>query len=202
MPIATINPATGETVRTFDALSESDVAARLERAARAFQQWRLTPVAERLGVVGRAGEILEKDKDRYGRFMTLEMGKPLKAAVEEAAKCALACRYYAEHASAFVASRHVDGDEVQFQPLGAVLAIMPWNFPFWQVIRFAAPALCAGNVGILKHASNVPQCALALEDLFHRAGAPAGVFQTLLIGSDAVAAVPIDSRVMADKLNS
>ncbi len=104
--------------------------------------------------------------------MTLEMGKPLKAAVEEAAKCALACRFYAEHASAFVAPRHVDGDEVQYQPLGAVLAIMPWNFPFWQVIRFAAPALCAGNVGILKHASNVPQCALAIEELFTNAGAP------------------------------
>jgi len=197
MPIATINPATGETVRTFDALSESDVADRLERAARAFQQWRVTPVSERAAVVARAGAILEKDKDRYGRLMTLEMGKPLKAAIEEAAKCALACRYYAEHASAFVAPLHVDGDEVQYQPLGAVLAIMPWNFPFWQVIRFAAPALCAGNVGILKHASNVPQCALALEELFTGAGAPPGVFQTLLIGSDRVDAIIADERVAA-----
>ncbi len=197
MPIATINPATGETIRTFDALSESNVAARLERAARAFQQWRVTPVSERAAVVARAGEILEKDKDRYGRLMTLEMGKPLKAAIEEAAKCALACRYYAEHASAFVAPLHVDGDEVQYQPLGAVLAIMPWNFPFWQVIRFAAPALCAGNVGILKHASNVPQCALALEELFTSAGAPPGVFQTLLIGSDRVDAIIADERVAA-----
>jgi succinate-semialdehyde dehydrogenase / glutarate-semialdehyde dehydrogenase len=197
MPIATINPATGETVRTFDALSESDVAARLERATRAFQQWRVTPVAQRAGIVARAGEILEKDKDRYGRLMTLEMGKPLKAAVEEAAKCALACRYYAEHASAFVAPKHVDADEVQYQPLGAVLAIMPWNFPFWQVIRFAAPALCAGNVGILKHASNVPQCALAIEELFTSAGAPPGVFQTLLIGSDRVDAIIADDRIAA-----
>ena len=197
MPIATTNPATGETVRTFDALSESDVAARLDRAARAFRQWRVTPVAERAGVVARAGDILERDKDRYGRLMTLEMGKPLKAAVEEAAKCALACRYYAEHASAFIAPRHVDGDEVQYQPLGPVLAIMPWNFPFWQVIRFAAPALCAGNVGILKHASNVPQCALAIEDLFTSAGAPVGVFQTLLVGSDRVDAIIADERIAA-----
>jgi len=117
------NPATGETVRSFDALSENDVAARLERAARAFQQWRVTPVGERAAIVARAGEILEQDKDRYGRLMTLEMGKPLKAAVEEAAKCALACRYYAEHASAFVAPKHIDGDEVHYQPLGAVLAV-------------------------------------------------------------------------------
>ena len=197
MPIATINPATGETVRTFDALSESDVAARLERAARAFQLWRLTPVAQRAAIVARAGEILEKDKDRYGRLMTLEMGKPLKAAVEEAAKCAVACGYYAEHASAFVAPKHIDGDEVHYHPLGAVLAVMPWNFPFWQVIRFAAPALCAGNVGILKHASNVPQCALAIEELFTNAGAPPGVFQTLLIGSDRVDAIIADERIAA-----
>jgi len=197
MPIATTNPATGETVRTFDALSESDVAARLDRAARAFREWRVTPVAERAGVVARAGDILERDKDRYGRLMTLEMGKPLKAAVEEAAKCALACRYYADHASAFIAPRQVDGDEVQYQPLGPVLAIMPWNFPFWQVIRFAAPALCAGNVGILKHASNVPQCALAIEELFTNAGAPLGVFQTLLIGSDRVDPIIADERIAA-----
>jgi succinate-semialdehyde dehydrogenase/glutarate-semialdehyde dehydrogenase len=197
MPIATINPATGETVRSFDALSENDVAARLERAAHAFRQWRVTPVGERAAIVARAGEILEMDKDRYGRLMTLEMGKPLKAAVEEAAKCALACRYYAEHASAFVAPKHLDGDEVHYQPLGAVLAVMPWNFPFWQVIRFAAPALCAGNVGILKHASNVPQCALAIEELFTKAGAPPGVFQTLLIGSDRVEAIIADERIAA-----
>ena len=197
MPIATINPATGETVRSFDALSENEVAARLDRAARAFQQWRVTPVGDRAAVVARAGEILEQDKDRYGRLMTLEMGKPLKAAVEEAAKCALACRYYAEHAGAFVAPKHVDGDEVHYQPLGAVLAVMPWNFPFWQVIRFAAPALCAGNVGILKHASNVPQCALAIEELFTKAGASPGVFQTLLIGSDRVEAIIADERIAA-----
>ena len=197
MAIATINPATGETLRTFDALNEYDVSARLDRAVQAFHQWRLTPVSDRAAVVARAGEILETNKDRFGELMTLEMGKPLKAAIEEAAKCALACRYYAEHASAFIAPERVDGDEVHFQALGVVLAIMPWNFPFWQVVRFAAPALCAGNVGVLKHASNVPQCALALEQLFTDAGAPPGVFQTLLIGSDRVEAIIADSRVAA-----
>ena len=129
MAIATVNPATGETVRTFDALSERDVNARLERAVGAFQRWRATPVAERAAIIARAGSILEQEKHRYGRLMTLEMGKPLKAAVEEAAKCALACRYYAEHASAFTAPERIDGGEVHYQPLGVVLAVMPWNFP-------------------------------------------------------------------------
>ena len=197
MPIATVNPATGETLRTFDALSEHDVDARLERAIRAFGQWRITPVAERAAVVARAGEILDRKKDELGRLMTLEMGKPLKAAVEEAAKCALACRYYAQHASAFTAPERIDDGEIHYQPLGAVLAIMPWNFPFWQVVRFAAPALCAGNVGILKHASNVPQCALAIEQLFTDAGAPDGVFQTLLVGSDRVESIIADRRIAA-----
>jgi succinate-semialdehyde dehydrogenase/glutarate-semialdehyde dehydrogenase len=197
MPIATINPATGETIRTFDPLTESEVDARIEQAARAFTSWRLVPVAERASIVARAGEMLERDKDRYGRLMTLEMGKTLKSAVEEAAKCALGCRYYAEHAPAFIAPEAIDGDQVLYQPLGVVLAVMPWNFPFWQVIRFAAPALCAGNVGLLKHASNVPQCALALEALFTEAGAPPGVFQTLLIGSDRVDAIISDGRVAA-----
>jgi succinate-semialdehyde dehydrogenase/glutarate-semialdehyde dehydrogenase len=197
MAIATINPATGETVRTFNALSEHEVSLRIDRAIGAFLRWRLTPVDDRAAIVARAGEILERDKDRFGRLMTLEMGKPLKAAVEEAAKCALACRYYAQHARSFVAPERVDDGEVHFQPIGVVLAIMPWNFPFWQVIRFAAPALCAGNVGLLKHASNVPQCALALEELFTEAGAPEGVFQTLLIGADRVDAIIADPRIAA-----
>ena len=197
MPIATINPATGETLRTFNALSESELDSRLERAAHAFHRWRVTAVGDRAAVVARAGALLEQHKERFGRLMTLEMGKPLKAAIEEAAKCALGCRYYAEHASAFVAPEHLDGDEVHYQPLGVVLAIMPWNFPFWQVVRFAAPALCAGNVGLLKHASNVPQCALALEALFVDAGAPAGVFQTLLVGSERVEKIIADRRVAA-----
>jgi succinate-semialdehyde dehydrogenase/glutarate-semialdehyde dehydrogenase len=197
MPIATINPATGETLRTFDTLTEAEVDSRIASAVRAYRNWRVTPVAERARVVARAGDILERRKEPFGRLMTIEMGKPLKAAIEEAAKCALACRYYAEHASAFVAPERVDGDEVHYQPLGVVLAVMPWNFPFWQVIRFAAPALCAGNVGLLKHASNVPQCALALEEILAEAGAPNGVFQTLLVGADRVDAMIADPRVAA-----
>lgn len=197
MAIATINPATGETLRTFEAMSESDVDARLERAIHAYARWRLTPVEQRSEIVAKAGEILERDKARFGALMTLEMGKPLQAAIEEAAKCAVGCRYYAEHAGSFVAPETIDGDEVHYLPIGPVLAIMPWNFPFWQVIRFAAPALCAGNVGLLKHASNVPQCALALEALFTEAGAPAGVFQTLLVGSERVDAIIADRRVAA-----
>ena len=197
MAIATVNPATGETLRVFDPLSDEELEARFEDAARAFTTWRNTAVADRAKIVRRAGEILEQNKSRFGHLMTLEMGKPLKAAVEEAAKCALACRYYADNASAFVAPERVADGEVRYQPLGVVLAVMPWNFPFWQVIRFAAPALCAGNVGLLKHASNVPQCALALEQLFLDAGAPRGVFQTLLIGADRVDAVIADRRVAA-----
>ena len=197
MSIATINPATGETVRVFDPLSDEELESRLENAIRAFATWRVSPVADRAAIVRRAGELLERNKSDFGRLMTLEMGKPLKAAVEEAAKCALACRYYADNASAFVAPEHVADGDVLYQPLGVVLAVMPWNFPFWQVIRFAAPALCAGNVGLLKHASNVPQCALALEQLFVDAGAPRGVFQTLLIGADRVDAIIADRRVAA-----
>ena len=191
MAIASINPATGETIESFAALSDADIERKLERADAAFRAWRRRPVAERAAIVARAGEILDAEKESFGRTMTLEMGKPLKAAIEEAAKCATACRYYAENAERFLAPEIVHDDAercdyVAFQPLGAVLAVMPWNFPFWQVIRFAAPALCAGNVGLLKHASNVPRSALALEDLFRRAGAPEGVFQTLLVGSQAV----------------
>jgi succinate-semialdehyde dehydrogenase/glutarate-semialdehyde dehydrogenase len=197
MAIATINPATGETLRVFDALTDAELDARLEKARSAFATWRLTAVAERARVVRNAGERLDRDRERFGRLMTLEMGKPLKAAIEEAAKCALACRYYADHASAFVSPERLDDGEVRYDPLGAVLAVMPWNFPFWQVVRFAAPALCAGNVGLLKHASNVPQCALALEELFTNAGAPPGVFQTLLIGSDRVEYLVKDRRVAA-----
>jgi succinate-semialdehyde dehydrogenase/glutarate-semialdehyde dehydrogenase len=197
MAIATINPATGETLKTFDAMTESEVDSRLEKAVRAYSRWRLTPVDQRAAIVAKAGAILERDKDRFGRLMTLEMGKPLRAAVEEAAKCALGCKYYGENARKFVSPQTIDGDEVHYLPIGAVLAIMPWNFPFWQVIRFAAPALCAGNVGLLKHASNVPQCALALEALFLEAGAPEGVFQTLLIGSERVDAIIADRRVAA-----
>jgi succinate-semialdehyde dehydrogenase/glutarate-semialdehyde dehydrogenase len=204
MPIQTVNPATGAVVCEFAPLTAHDIGTKLARAHEARVGWRRLPVVERAEIVRRAGEILEKRKQEYGRLMTLEMGKTYKSAVEEAAKCATGCRYYAEHAEAFLADELVDvkGETgyVAFRPLGVVLAIMPWNFPFWQVIRFAAPALCAGNVGILKHASNVPQCALALDDLFREAGAPNAVFQTLLVGSDAIPAIIDDDRVAAATL--
>src|SRR3954471_501906 len=201
MPIATVNPATGEQVQAFAALTEREIEDRLAAAHRASLSWSRTAMDERISVLRRAADLLDERKLEYGRLMTLEMGKPLKAAIEEAAKCATGCRYYADHAQRFLADEQVDakGEKsyVSFEPLGVVLAVMPWNFPFWQVVRFAAPALAAGNVGLLKHASNVPQCALALADLFARAGAPAGVFQTLLVGSDRVAAIIGDDRVAA-----
>jgi succinate-semialdehyde dehydrogenase/glutarate-semialdehyde dehydrogenase len=204
MPIATINPATGETLETFNALTESEIDERLDAAHRAAMSWRLAPLDERVAVLRRAAELLEQRKLEYGKLMTLEMGKTLKSAVEEAAKCALGCRYYADNAARILAPQPVAAKNergyVAFQPIGVVLAIMPWNFPFWQVIRFAAPAIAAGNVGLLKHASNVPQCALALEQLFAEAGAPGGVFQTLLIGSDPVAKIVADDRVAAATL--
>src|SRR5437867_2225104 len=204
MPIATINPTTGETLRTFDPLSATEIQGRIARAHAAFAEWSHSPIDRRTKIMARAGELLEKRTDDYARLMTLEMGKLLVAARDEAAKCALACRYFAQHGPRILADEKVvSGEEngyVAFHPLGVVLAIMPWNFPFWQVIRFAAPALVAGNVGLLKHASNVPQCALALEQLFLDAGAPPGVFQTLLIGSDAVGAVLEDQRIAAATL--
>ena len=204
MPIRTINPATGEQLREFSSLGAADIERKLARAAEAREKWSRTRIAERARVVRRAGELLEERKERYGRLMTLEMGKTLRSAIEESTKCATGCRYYAQHAEEFLDDELVDvtGETgyVAFQPIGVILAIMPWNFPFWQVIRFAAPALCAGNVGLLKHASNVPQCALALEELFRDAGAPDGVFQTLLIGSDAIPALLDDDRVAAATL--
>ena len=201
MAIATTNPATGDRLRTFAAHSPDEVEQRVARAHTQAASWRATPMSDRTAVVARAGEILDAEREAFGRLMTLEMGKTLRSAIDEAAKCASACRYFAEHTAGFLADAPVavDGEHsyVAFQPLGVVLAIMPWNFPFWQVIRFAAPALCAGNVGLLKHASNVPQCALALEKLFQRAGAPRGVFQTLLIGSERVEDLLADPRIAA-----
>src|SRR5579884_2677750 len=205
MPIESVNPATGERLRSFAEDSPDVVQAKLARAAAAWSAWRQTPVRARAAVLSRAAEILDAEKDSFGRVMTLEMGKLAGDAAAEAHKCATACRYYAENAESFLKPEVVDPgpdsrDEIQLHPLGAVLAVMPWNFPFWQVIRFAAPALAAGNVGLLKHASNVPQCALALEDLFRRAGAPEGVFQALLIGSGAVERLIADDRVAAATL--
>jgi succinate-semialdehyde dehydrogenase/glutarate-semialdehyde dehydrogenase len=204
MAIASINPATGETLRKFSALSAEQIEQKLQVAADVFRTHRRTPFADRARMMSRAGEILENDKHELGKLMTIEMGKPLKAAVGEAEKCAWVCRYYAENAERHLADQIVETDAkksfVRFQPLGPVLAVMPWNFPFWQVFRFAAPALMAGNVGLLKHASNVPQCALAIEDIFRRAGFAEGVFQTLLIGSDAVEGILNDPRVAAATL--
>jgi len=201
MPIATINPASGETLRTFEALSSAQIERRIARAAETYESFRRTPLRERLACLQRAAELLEAQKEELGRLMTLEMGKPLKAAMEEAAKCAWACRYYVENGERFLQDRVVQTSAtrsfVRYQPVGPVLAIMPWNFPFWQVFRFAAPALTAGNVGLLKHASNVPQCALAIENIFLEAGFPPGAFQTLLIGSDQVEQVIQDPRVRA-----
>ncbi len=201
MKIVSVNPATGETLAEFDALSPSEVEACLARAGDAVLRWRFTAVTERVAVVARLADLLEVEKEHLGRMMTREMGKPIQAAIDEAAKCALACRYYAEHGPSFIADAIIDDADhrsfIAYAPLGVVLAVMPWNFPFWQVVRFLAPALVAGNVALLKHASNVPQCALALESLVRRAGAPEGVFQALLIGSDAVPAIIADARVAA-----
>ena len=204
MAIATINPATGEQLCKYSALTDREIDDKLAVAHRTASSWRATPIGERTGVVRRAGELLEERAIEYGRLMTLEMGKPIRAAIDEAKKCATACYFYADHAADFLADEVVDVKRergyVAFEPLGVVLAVMPWNFPFWQVIRFAAPALAAGNVGLLKHASNVPQCALAIEQLFEEAGAPGGAFQTLLIGSEPVARILADDRVAAATL--
>ena len=204
MGIATINPATGETLRTFEPLTEAALEEKVARAAAAFQRHRRSPLEARRAGLLRAAEILSTEKEALGRLMTLEMGKPLGAAVAEAEKCAWVCRYYAEEASRLLAPEEVatgaGRSYIAFQPLGPVLAIMPWNFPFWQVFRFAAPAIAAGNVGLLKHASNVPQCALAIEDVLRRAGFEEGVFQALLIGADAVASLLADPRIVAATL--
>src|SRR5438034_3699219 len=204
MSIRSINPATGETLKSFDELSEPQIEESLTRAANAFRNSRRTSLADRSSMMLRVAEILENEKNDFARLMTTEMGKPIKAAVQEAEKCAWVCRYYAENAGQHLADEIVETNAtksfVRYQPLGVVLAVMPWNFPFWQVFRFAAPALMAGNVGLLKHASNVPQCALTIEEIFRRAGFPEGVFQTLLIGSDQVPRVIDDPRVRAATL--
>jgi succinate-semialdehyde dehydrogenase/glutarate-semialdehyde dehydrogenase len=204
MSIATVNPATGELLKTFEPLTDSQIDEKLQKAADAFRKYRKVPFAERARMLLAAATILENEKEKFARIMTTEMGKTFRSAVEEAAKCAWVCRYYAENAEHFLADEVIETTAsrsyIRYQPLGPVLAVMPWNFPFWQVLRFAAPALMAGNVGLLKHASIVPQSALAIEDLFLRAGFSEGVFQTLLIGSQKVERILDDSRVMAATL--
>jgi succinate-semialdehyde dehydrogenase/glutarate-semialdehyde dehydrogenase len=201
MPFQSINPATGETLKTFAAHTPAQVEEKLSEAVKALQTLRSTPFTKRAEWMQRAAQILEDNKENFARTMTLEMGKPITAAVAEAQKCAWVCRYYAENAAKFLADEVVSTNAarslVHYEPLGPVLAIMPWNFPFWQVFRFAAPALMAGNTGLLKHAPNVPQCAMIIEDIFSRAGFPQGAFQTLLIEEQRVAGLLSDARVKA-----
>ncbi len=207
MAIATVNPATGKTVKTYDEMSGDDVERCLAAAAAAHASYRLTSFDARAGWMRQAAGLLDDEQDQIAAMMTTEMGKTLAAARQEVAKCAAACRYYATHAAGFLADEAADARAVgarrayvRYQPLGPVLAIMPWNFPLWQAMRFAAPALMAGNVGLLKHASNVPATALFMQDLFARAGFPAGTFQTLLVSSGGVEAILRDERVVAATL--
>ncbi|MES9554325.1 NADP-dependent succinic semialdehyde dehydrogenase [Streptomyces sp. NPDC007076] len=210
MPIATVNPANGETLRTFEALDGAAIEQRLAAADSAFRRYRTTGFAERARLLNQAAVLLDEDQRDIARTMTIEMGKPIGAARAEAAKCAKAMRWYAAHAEELLADQYPSAADVRdsgasrayvhYRPLGAVLAVMPWNFPLWQVVRFAAPALMAGNVGLLKHASNVPQTAMYLEGLFRRAGFPAGCFQSLLVGSGAVEGILRDGRVAAATL--
>lgn len=204
MAIATINPATGELLKTFEPLNDVEIATKLDLAQQAYLQYRRTSFEERKSAMHNAADILEQEKIQFASTMTLEMGKPFTAAIAEVEKCAHVCRYYADNAADFLADVTVKTDAshsfVRYQPLGVILAVMPWNFPFWQVFRFVAPALMAGNVGLLKHASNVPQCALAIEEIIRRAGFPEGVFQTLLIGAQSVANIIADDRVKAATL--
>ncbi|WP_329245051.1 NADP-dependent succinic semialdehyde dehydrogenase [Streptomyces sp. NBC_01478] len=210
MPIATVNPANGETLKTYEAMGDEEIERRLQLAEATFRTYRTSAFAERARLMHRAADLLDEDRQDIGRIMTIEMGKPVKQARAEAAKCAKSMRWYADRAEGLLADEEPSAADVEdsggaralvrYRPLGPVLAVMPWNFPLWQVIRFAAPALMAGNVGLLKHASNVPQTALYLEDLFHRAGFPEGCFQTLLVGSGAIEEILRDERVKAATL--
>ncbi|MGQ9870140.1 NAD-dependent succinate-semialdehyde dehydrogenase [Leptodesmis sp.] len=204
MGIATINPATGEIVKTYEPLADWEIENKVALAQQAFESYRQTTFEQRSQWMMAAADLLEAEKEHFGKMITLEMGKTLKSAIAEVEKCAWVCRYYAENAANFLADVPGETDAsrsfVRYQPLGIVLAVMPWNFPFWQVFRFAAPALMAGNVGLLKHASNVPQSALAIEQIFQESGFPSGVFQTLLIGANKVAGLMADDRIKAGTL--
>ena len=204
MAIASINPATGQLIKSFDGLTDAQIEEKIQRAADAFSTYRHIPFAKRARWMNKAAEILETDKNKFAELMTLEMGKTFQSAVDEAVKCAWACRYYAENAERFMADEIIETPAtrsyVRYQPMGVILCVMPWNFPFWQVFRFIAPGLMAGNVGLLKHASNVPQCALEIEQVVRRAGFPDDVFQTLLIGASKVDGVLNDPRIAAATL--
>ncbi|HEX3787811.1 MAG TPA: NADP-dependent succinic semialdehyde dehydrogenase [Pseudonocardiaceae bacterium] len=204
MAIATINPATGETVRTFDPFTDAEIDECLATAAKTFVEYRNSTFEQRRNWMRAAADVLDSSTDRLAELMTTEMGKTLASARAEVTKCAKGARFYAEHAEAFLANEPADAEAVgaskayvAWQPIGPVLAVMPWNFPLWQVLRFAAPALMAGNVGLLKHASNVPQTALAFAEVFTEAGFPPGAFQTLLVGSDKIEGILRDERVVA-----
>ena len=201
MAIQSVNPATEELIATFEEFSQSRVDSAVERATAAFERWRRVPVAERARCMTSAAAYLRQQKDRLSGMITAEMGKPIVEAEAEIEKCAWNCEFYAENAERFLADEDVKSNAtrsyVAFRPLGLVLAIMPWNFPFWQVFRFAAPALMAGNTALLKHASNVSQCALAIEEVFREAGFPAGTFQALLISGPAAERLIEDSRIQA-----
>jgi succinate-semialdehyde dehydrogenase/glutarate-semialdehyde dehydrogenase len=204
MAIASINPVTGEVLKTFEPLTDQELEHKLALADRTFATYKHSSFSDRSQWMNQAADILEAKKTEFGIIMTIEMGKTLKSAIAEIEKCANLCRFYAEHASQFLADTVAQTDAsrtlIRYQPMGIILAVMPWNFPFWQVFRFAVPCLMAGNVGLLKHASNVPQCALAIAEIFHAAGVPEGAFQTLLIGADRVANLVADSRVKAATL--
>src|SRR5947199_6921992 len=201
MPITSINPATGEKLKDFSAFNDADIGKRLVRAERTFLRYRRKRFAKRAQLMMTVASLLHAEKDELARIVTLEMGKLFRAALEEIEKCARACRFYAENGERFLEDEVAQTDAarsyVRYEPLGPVLAIMPWNFPFWQVFRFAAPALMAGNVGVLKHAANVPQCALAIEKIICRAGFEDGVFQALLIEATQVEKAIIDPRIKA-----
>jgi succinate-semialdehyde dehydrogenase/glutarate-semialdehyde dehydrogenase len=204
MSIQSINPATGEVLENFQEMSTSEIDEILEAAETTFREWRHRPFAERTQKMRQAAALLRAGKEKYARTMALEMGKPIVQGEAEAEKCAWGCDYYAEHAEAFLAEQPRETDAsrsyIRFDPLGPVLAIMPWNFPFWQVFRFAAPALMAGNAGILKHASNVPRCALQIEEVFREAGFPENLFRAVLVGSQKVAGIIADPRIRAATL--
>ena len=204
MPIATINPATGQTLRTFSAMTNEEVDHKIDLAAGTFPRFRHLSFAERARMMLKAAEILEDEKNQLSRLMTTEMGKTYRSAVDEAVKCAWACRYYAENAQRFLADEVIQTTAsksyVKYQALGVILVVMPWNYPLWQVFRFIAPGLMAGNVGLLKHASNVPQSALKIEEILRRSGFPEGAFQTLLIGPDKVDRILADPRIAAATL--
>src|SRR5216110_2223358 len=193
MAIASINPATGELTKRFDAHTDSEIESALGRAVSAFEKYRASSFAERAVKLRHAAEMLEKDREHFARLITTEMGKLLHGSVDEIEKCARGCRFYAEHGEKFLSEQIVSSDAgrsyVRYEPLGAILAVMPWNFPFWQVFRFAAPALMAGNVGVLKHASNVPGCAKAIERTFREAGFPEGTFCNLFLTNEQAAQV-------------